>query len=182
MDRNNSTLLIEGAEVIFRNFAGKEGKFNPPGQRNFCLILPEDIAEEMRRDGWNVKELKPREEGDNPRSYIQVKLKYGKGRPPTVAMISSRGRTNLDEDMIQILDWVEYKNVDLIIRRWDWEINGKTGVAAYLKSFFVTIVEDALEQKYREIGYADESPLSIEAPKDDMPTGSVIQGEILGEG
>jgi hypothetical protein len=50
-----------------------------------------------------------------------------------------------------MLDWADITNVDMIIRPFSWEVQGKTGIKAYLKSIFVTIQEDALEIKYSEI-------------------------------
>jgi hypothetical protein len=42
------------------------------------------------------------------------------------------------------------------VRPYAWDVNGKTGVKAYLKTLFVTIDEDALELKYGQTGGADE--------------------------
>ena len=40
-------VTIKNARIGFRNFEGAEGKYNPAGNRNFCIFLPEDIAKEM---------------------------------------------------------------------------------------------------------------------------------------
>jgi len=152
-DSNN--VVMEGVRIIFRNFAGKESDFNREGDRNFCVLLDDEIANVMAEDGWNVKWLKPREdadEGETDQAYLQVKLKYDKGRPPKVVQITSRGPTNLGEDEIEMLDWVDIINVDLIIRPYHWNVSGKTGISAYLQSLYVTIEEDELERKYAEMG------------------------------
>lgn len=147
-----SNLTFEDARIMFRNFSGKEGDFNKAGDRNFCLILDFDAAEKMQSDGWNIKYLKPREDGDEPQPYIQVAVSYNpKARPPRVVMVTSRGKTPLGEDEVDILDWVQIENVDLIISPYEWEVSGKTGVKAYLQSIFITIVEDELEQKYGDV-------------------------------
>lgn len=145
------TVLIENARLIFRNFAGKESQFNREGDRNFCVILDPDVAEQMANDGWNVKFLQAREEGDEPQPYIQVSVGY-KSRPPKIVQITSMGRTDLGEREVESLDWVEILNVDLIFRPYDWTINGKSGKKAYLKSLFITIEEDVLDAKYRDLG------------------------------
>lgn len=140
-------IVIEGARLIFKNFAGEEGKFNPAGNRNFCVLLEDDIAQTLRSDGWNIKELMPREEGDAPQPYLQVTVRFA-NRPPKVVMISSAGKTTLYEDEIKLLDYAEFDNVDLMISPYHWEVNGKSGIKAYLKSGYFTLTEDPLEKKY----------------------------------
>lgn len=145
----NATL--ENVRIAFRNFAGKEGQYNREGDRNFAVMLDDDIAAQMAKDGWNVKTLKPRDEDDTPQAYIQVTVGYGGGRPPQVTMVSSRGRTNLGEDEVGILDWADIVNVDLTIRPYHWTVSGKSGIKAYLYKIFVTIEEDDLDLKYADV-------------------------------
>ena len=144
-------VVLEGRRILFRNFAGEEGRFNAKGNRNFNVVLEPEEAEAMLKDGWNIKYLQPREEGDEPLPRLEVTVKYGK-IPPRVILITSKGKTQLDEDMISLLDWAEIENVDMIVRPYEWgPINGKTGVKAYLKSIYVTIREDELERKYMDV-------------------------------
>lgn len=143
-------VVMEDVRIVFRNFGGKEGQYNREGDRNFAVLLDHKLAEVMADDGWNVKYLKPREEGDEPQPYIQVAVNF-RGKPPVIVMITSRGRTTLGEDEVDILDWADIKTTDLIIRPYEWAVSGKTGVKAYLKSIFVTIAEDELELKYANV-------------------------------
>ena len=169
-------LLMEDANLIFRNFAGEERQYNRKGDRNFCVTLHPDAANEMLKDGWNVKYLKAREEGDEPQAYIQTTVSF-KGRPPTLVMVTSRGRTNVPEDMVEMFDWVEIKTVDLIIRPYDWEVSGKTGRKAYLKSMYLTLDEDYLALKYahvQEIG-AEENHV-LDSKYDGLP---ILDGEVV---
>lgn len=152
----DGTILMEGAEILFRNFAGREDMYNAEGNRNFCVLLDDELAEQLIQDDWNVKELRAREEGDTPQKYIQVSVKYrtrtgAKMRPPKIWMRTSKGRTLLDEDSCELLDYVDIEKADLIIRPSQWAVGGKTGIKAYVQTLFVTIAEDALEMKYRDV-------------------------------
>lgn len=146
----NGTITIEGARIAFRNFSGKEGKYNPAGKRNFCVLLDTELATKLERDGWNIRWLSPRDEGDSPQGYLQVSVAYG-NFPPKIVLVSSNGKTVLGEDEVGLLDWAEIESVDLVIRPYNWEVNSKSGVKAYLKSLWVTIVEDEFEKKYRDV-------------------------------
>jgi hypothetical protein len=143
----DKTVTIENARIIFRNFAGVEGQYNRAGDRNFCVLLDEDVAKMLDKDGWNIKALRGREDGDPDQPYIMVTVSF-KGKPPLITMITSKGRTLLGESEIEILDWADLKTVDLILRPYNWNVADKTGVKAYLKTLFVTINEDELELKY----------------------------------
>lgn len=141
------TFMVEDAQLIFKNFAGKEDKYNRAGDRNFSVILSTDVAEQMEKDGWNVKWLKPREPEDEPTPYISVAVNF-KNRPPRIFMLTSTARTPVSEEMVETLDYADIAMVDLIARGYEWDVNNKRGIKAYLQSMFVTIEEDALEQKY----------------------------------
>jgi hypothetical protein len=141
------TFMIEDARIIFRNFEGKEGQYNRKGERNFACVLPPDVAQQMLEDGWNVRVLAPREEGEEETPYISIGVRFDI-RPPRVVLLTSTTRTQLNEDSVEILDWADIRTADLIARGHDWSVNGKQGTKAYLQSLFVTIEEDALERKY----------------------------------
>lgn len=157
----NNEITMEGVRIVFRNFAGEERKYNNAGDRNFAVVLTPEQAAEMEADGWNVKRRPPKEEGDDEFCFLKVTVSY-KGRPPRLIMItkSQNRRTTLDEDTAEMLDYAEYDNVDLIIRPYDWEVNGNTGRKAYLKLIYMTIHEDDLDLKYAHIreaeGFTDE--------------------------
>lgn len=139
--------MVEDATLLFRNFSGEESSYNAAGKRNFCVILDPKVASDMEADGWNVKTLRARDEGDEDTRYIKVAVNF-KVKPPKITLITSTSRTLLGQDLVGTLDWADFRTVDLIARAYDWEVGEKAGIAAYLQTMFVTIEEDALEAKY----------------------------------
>ena len=178
--RQPGTVLIEDAKILFRNFAGLEGQYNRAGDRNFHVILPPQLAADMERDGWNVKYLKPRDEDQQPDAHVQVSVSY-KGRPPTIVMITDRWdpelqdfrqmRVTLPEELVELVDYADIAKADLILNPYPWNVSGKSGIKAYLKSLFITIRQDELERKYASIEEVsfDGSPLQIEAQAHQQP-------------
>ena len=150
--QDDGKYLIDEARIMFRNFEGKPGQFNAAGQRNFHVLLPPDVATALEGDGFNVKYLKPREEGDIPQAHLKVNVKMDSNIPPKIFIVTSKGRRQLTEDMLSMVDWADFANVDLIFSRYkrDWP-DGRTTVTAYLQTFFGTIREDELELRYADV-------------------------------
>ena len=130
-------LQIDDARIVYRNFSGTGSKFNREGDRNFAVVIPDqDIADELVNRGWNVKIKPPRDEDDMPFMFLPVKIKFNE-RGPKVYLQSGDKMVELDEESIDCLDDVDILSVDLDIRPYDWEVNGKQGRTAYLQSIHV---------------------------------------------
>ena len=139
-------LQINDAKIIFRNFRGEGSKFNRDGDRNFAVVIDDqDVADALVKEGWNVKIKPPREEGDTPFMYLPVKVKFS-GYGPRVYLNTGNRQNKLDEESIACLDDIDILNVDLDVRPYDWDVNGKHGRTAYLQAICVTQEVDRFSQ------------------------------------
>lgn len=162
--KNIDNLIIENAKIIFRNFKGEETKYNKAGNKTFCVLIEDEkLALDLRNDGWNVKDLKPRDEEEPLKFYIPVSASF-EHVPPKVVMVTSKSKVNLDADTIATLDYADIRNVDLTLRPYYWEVNGKEGIKAYLKTMYVTIEEDEFAAKYSDYEMED-----FDAAGEDVP-------------
>lgn len=172
MSRNDKNRIIEDVTIAFRNFAGKEDTYNRAGDRNFAILLDEGLAADLLNEGWNVKFLKPRDDDESGQAYLQVAVSY-KARPPKIGMVTSKGLTYLGEDEVEMLDWVDVETADVTLNPYEWAVNGKTGVKAYLQSLFLKIEEDYLQLKWS--AYVDDNRRQITSGTD------YIDGEVVEE-
>ena len=159
-------IKFENATIIFRNFKGKEGKFNREGDKNFCVLIEDpDIAGRLIEDGWNVKALRPREDDpdDSPRYYLPVAVSY-RNIPPKIFVVRGNKQILMNDNTVEELDYAMITNVDLAVRPYNYDVNGKTGVKAYVKTMYVTVEEDEFADKYAMF----ESPTE-EYEEDDLP-------------
>lgn len=145
-------ISLENVRIGFRNFEGREGKFNKAGDRSFAVFLDHGLAEELHREGWNVKfpqssgnQVDPDEDARDP--YLIVSVGFDV-YPANVFLISNGAPTRLSADESAMLDWAEIENVDLVLRPYEWTVNRNSGIKAYLKSGYFTIVTDRFAAKY----------------------------------
>lgn len=150
MSKQVNNIEVENARIIFRNFSGRVDKFNTQGRKQFSLILDQGLAEELRDEGWNVKPLKSRDEDEEPKFILNVKVNYGSRVSPVIYLVSEGKKTLLNDKTVSILDNVDIENVDLVIVPYNYDANGKTGISAYVKNMYVTMQEDVFAKKYKE--------------------------------
>lgn len=131
-------LQMDDVRIVYRNFSGEGSKYNRPGDRNFAIVIDnQEVADTLVNEGWNVKIRPPRDEEDTPFMYLPVKVKFNE-RGPKVYLQSGDNMVVLDEETVGCLDDIDILKVDLDIRPYDWEVNGKSGRTAYLQSIRVT--------------------------------------------
>lgn len=137
-------VTIENAQIMFRNFAGEQTTHNAKGKRNFCVFIDDpETVNEMIADGWNIKFTKPRSEDEEPRAFLQVSVAF-ENYPPTIVAVTNKAKKLIKEDIIHEFDGLDFEDISLVIRPYSWEVNGKTGVKAYLKAMKVKIYEDEI--------------------------------------
>ena len=146
-------VIIDGTRLRFPNFEGRAGEFNAKGNRNTCVDLPKNLAEELREQGWNIKQYVPTDSDSDPIYYTQVNVQYWtrEGKPvkfpPKIVLIVNGKETQLDEESVKLIDNAEIANVKIAIRPREWE-PGK--VKGYLKTLYVEIIEDEFARYYSE--------------------------------
>ena len=149
-------LQIDDARIIYRNFSGTPSKFNREGDRNFAVVIPDqETADRLIADGWNIKIREPRDEDDIPFMFLPVKVKFN-DRGPNAYLQTGNKMNRLDEESISCLDDVDIRSVDLDIRPYDWNVNGKTGRTAYLQSISVIQNIDRFAARFAEEEYPAE--------------------------
>lgn len=98
-------LQIDDCRIIFRNFAGEEDQYNRQGDRNFALVIPdEELATQLKDDGWNVKIKPARVEGELPLMFLPVKVTFSERSGPACYIDSNGNRVQLDADTVHRLD------------------------------------------------------------------------------
>ena len=148
-DVNN--INIEGAIVIWKNFSGERDKFNP-GKRGFSVVIDDAVmADELRQEGWNIKERNLQEGADPSEQEWTLPVKLNMNRYTQVWLIVGNHKTLLDENTVAQLDVVDFINCDISIRPYEWEMGGRNGITAYVDSMYVTIRENKFAEKYADL-------------------------------
>lgn len=161
--RDNPVPPIElmNCEVLpgrFRNFSGDPEKGFGANKRTCCVTIPDkEYAEQLKDFGWNIGILAPREEDEEAKYFLQVKVnfrdRYGnlKSEPyqPKIFMVNSRNKIRMQEDMVSDIDQQVITSAKARITgsRWERESTKEHGISAYLDSLVYTIREDDFLKK-----------------------------------
>lgn len=150
-------MVIEDAQFVYRrNFEGREETYNEEGSRYFNVRVPDEIVEEATAAGWNVKWTKPSKNDPRPEEhvsepYLEVAVGF-KYRPPTIMLIEGTKQTLIGEETVGLLDTMEFKTVDVVIRGREWSSPHGCGIKAWLKTFAGVVDTDDIMQKYANLG------------------------------
>ena len=119
------------------------------------LNILKELKDELVEAGWNVKIKPPREDFDEPFMFMPIKVVFN-NRGPAAYVRSGDSVTRLNEETIDMLDEIDIASVDMDIRPYDWEVNGRTGRSAYLQAINVTQNVDRFGARYSEEGHTFE--------------------------
>lgn len=158
---------LEGVKIMYPNFSGLANQYNAEGNRVFNVLVSEEQKNILEEQGFNVRTKDPYDPEDEPTYMLKVKVSY-MFRKPRIVLITSRGRTDLPEDTINILDWIDIEKADIWITPsvWNKKDNPKFDnkvvasidrSSAYLRSAYITQEEDKFDRKYADVPEAMES-------------------------
>lgn len=167
VERTGRGIIIDGItdrEVRSRNFGGAEKKdkvtgrtVNSPGYRNFLLFVTEEIAEELKDRGCEVKYTKVQDPNDVAMPYVSVTVSYFL-KPVEAYLISNGVTTPLDAEHIYTLDNVDIRNMAVQIEFGKEKIhqNGVKYIPLYAQQIWTEIVPSYFAEKY---GYPNQAPV-----------------------
>lgn len=158
-DRGN--LVVENAVIFWTNFKGEPTRFNPQGgKRTLNLALTDAVAEDLRNEGWNIKDRDPFDEQDDILHFTECVLNMNSRFEPRVMLCTEwKGRktmTALHGDSVGKLDDIRCENVDLVIHPHQHD----KGCKGYVNTLVATQAKsDLFGGKYDDYDLGDASPI-----------------------
>lgn len=147
-------ITIEDAQFWGRpNFSGEMDQFKDD-RRKFSVRIPNDLADQMREMGWNVKTTLPTAEelaeGREARSGLKVMVDFRKdGTGPDIWLIMGEKREKLTADTVGLLDKSRIVELALEVRGWEYDAEDKPGeFSARLVQLVAVIQPNILQSKY----------------------------------
>lgn len=134
---------------VFSHFDGREDRFNAEGDHNFTIILPEETAEKLLEEGWNVRKMDGYEEGDPPEYLLKVKISY-KYEPPKIFLIKGDRKFRAEPRDLADIKRSSCEQIDVIIQPSRWVVGQNSGITAYAKELYATIRQSRFAARYED--------------------------------
>lgn len=148
-------LELEHAKIMggkFKNFSGRQTEYNKEGSRYIHIVIPSDKVDDLIEKGWTIKQLPPREEGDEPVYFLKVNIRFvadgGINDPKIYKGISSDNMHKVTVDTVSDMDRDEFENIDIVIRPYHWSRSTGEGISAYLEEMYALIKGSRFSAKY----------------------------------
>lgn len=166
--QNSGDLVVKHAAILWSNFAGEPTRVNPAGgKRTFNLVLTEEVGNDLKAAGWNVKFREPREEGDDPLVYTEIVVNMESTYPPTIHLCTDfngrKSRTELNADDVSTLDRMRFTDISVMVHPFEHGRTNSAGatVKGYLRSMdLVAENTDIFAEDYAEYMADDEVPFA----------------------
>ena len=158
--REKRLISIENTKFIFKtNFSGdpERDNFGSDARRANIIIPDPEMAMDMLRDGFNVKQTKPKpdEEDFEPTYFVAVNVNYDTEWPPRIYLVSGDAEpVLLDEESVGMLDRCYVLNVNAVLNPYRNQRTGRSSL--YVRTMYVEqdIEDDPFAHRYRR----DEMP------------------------
>lgn len=159
----NEYYLVDNAQIIWTNFAGRENAMNREGKRNFNWVIPDpELAQQIAALGFNVRHRSVRDGYDGDEfDHLKIDISYetDKGIPieeinpewlPEVYLVDDNDcATLIEKEGLGELDGKTITFALFEFRPHDWAVGNKSGTAAKLKRLFLKVKRDPLAGRFR---------------------------------
>lgn len=144
-------LTLEDAKFFGRpNFSGNEDRFKDD-RRKFTVLIPNDVADQLREMGWNVKTTipTPEEKAEFPDREPLSHLKVMVDDNSVVQIRMGDDVETLRVPSFGVIDRSRIEVMDMEIRAWEYDPEERPGnYSARLVALVANIRPNILEQKY----------------------------------
>jgi hypothetical protein len=143
---------IENAQIkwTFSHFDGREDTFNAEGDHNYTVIIPEDVAQKLLADGWNIRTMAGHEEGDPDEHLLKVKISF-KYEGPKLFLIKGNRKFRIEDKRdLKDIRRDTCERIDLIIQPSRWVHGKDSGISAYTKELYATVRQNRFDEMYAD--------------------------------
>jgi hypothetical protein len=155
--RGIPNITLEDARFWGRpNFSGELDRFKDDS-RKFTVLIPNDVADQLREIGYNVKTEVPTKEeeaqGREMLSHLKVKLNLyedpNDSRNPPIIVRQGDNEEKLTIKTVGMLDRSRLETMDMELRGWEYDAEEQPGkYSARLVALVAQLKPNRLEEKW----------------------------------
>lgn len=149
---NSKIVSIENTRFIFEtNFSGdpRRDKFGSD-KRYANIIVPEELAEELTDEGFNVRHTDPKDDEYEKTYFVRATVNYDSKFPPRIFLVSGDNPPELlDVESVGVIDTMYIRNVNVILSKY---YNAKMDKwSLYVRTMYVEqeLDDDPFAARYR---------------------------------
>lgn len=151
-----STTRFENVRLILRNFRGEaHPMYNRDGARSFHILLDNELAQELESQGYKIRwpkpnpEINPAEDTRQPSLEVTVSSRNDYIYPSVKMFLVDNGQptriSTQDLSQVDMLDSLLLDGCDVVVNPYRWEMEGDTGVKAYLSVLYANLRDDTVD-------------------------------------